>query len=131
PRHRVGVDLDSGKGVCVHPAVGLCCRATQLDLDAAFHQVCDEFPVWVADADMPIDVVCLIVQSNVAGICVKDSDHLGLGLPSGNIVHDKLEVKQRSEEVAFERQRCDAEYSVDLRQLYRNIDVKHFFFSGH
>src|SRR4030095_16885770 len=40
--HGIGVDLDSGNEVCVSPAMNLCRRATEFDLHAALHQVCNE-----------------------------------------------------------------------------------------
>ena len=43
--------------------------------------------------------------------CVKDHYNLGLGVPSRDIVDNELKVKERRRQIAFERQRRDAERS--------------------
>src|SRR6202040_2380983 len=93
-RHGIGVNLDPGNGICISPAVGRRGGATKLDLDAALYQVCDKFLIWIASSNIAVGVIRLIVQSHVASICVKDRDHAGLGIPVGDIVHDKLKVKE-------------------------------------
>ena len=43
-------------------------------------------------------------------IRMKDRDYQEFGLPVIDIVHNEPEVKERSRQIAFERQRSDAEY---------------------
>src|SRR6266404_8738480 len=59
PRHRIRVDLDSGKHVFVSPVVNLRRRATQLKVHTAFHQVRDEVFVRIAGCHIPFGVVRL------------------------------------------------------------------------
>jgi len=67
------------------------------------------------------------VQRRVSSVRMKDRDNLALRLPIGDIVHDEPKVKDSSRQIAFERQRCDAEYILDLCQFDGDIDVKRFF----
>src|SRR5260370_7398840 len=85
-RHGIGVNLDTGNGICISPAVGRRCGATKLDLDAALYQVCDKFLVWIASSNIAVGVIRLVVQIHMAGISVKDSDHTSLALPLRDIV---------------------------------------------
>ena len=93
PCHGIGVDLDSRKHVFVSPVVNLRRRATQLKVHTAFHQVRDEIFVWIAGCHVPFAVVRLVVQRHVARIRVKDRDHLGLGVPVGDVSTQSRNVR--------------------------------------
>lgn len=67
----------------------------------------------------------------MAGICVKDHYNLGLGVPIRDIVDNELKVQESRRQIAFERQRRDAERVLDLCQFDWDIDVKRFFLSSH
>jgi len=131
PRHGIGVDLNSGNSVRIPPTVGLCCSATEFDLDTVLHQVCDQFSIGIPSSNIAVVVVRLVVQRRVAGVCVKDYYNLGLGLPIGDIVHDELKVKERRRQIAFERKRCDAKDNLELCQFNWDINVKRFFLNSH
>ncbi len=77
--------------------------------ERAGHQVCDELLVRIAGRHLPFGVVRLVVQSHVARIGVKHCNHLGLGVPVGDVVLNKLKVKYRSWQIPFECQGRDAE----------------------
>src|SRR5215467_14830883 len=114
PRHGIGVDLDSGNDVRIPPAVGLCCSATEFDLDAALHQACDQLLIGIPGSNIAVVVVRLIVQRRVSSVRMKDRDNFELHLPIGAVVRDEPEVKESSRQIAFKRQRCDAEYILDF-----------------
>jgi hypothetical protein len=103
-RHGIRVDLDAGKQICVSPVVSLRGRATQLYSHAALLQVSDELFVGIAGRYVPVGIVGVIVQRHVAGVRVKDGDNIGVGVPAGSVIPDKLEVEDRSGQIPLERQ---------------------------
>src|SRR6266403_5781246 len=125
-RHRIRVDLDAGKQICVSPLVNCRRRSTQLNLHPTLHQIGNEFLVRVSGRYHSFGVVGNVVQSYVTGVCVKDSNDLSLRVPVGHICRDELEVENRSGKIPFECQSSNTECHLNLRQLHRDIDMKRF-----
>src|SRR5215471_2006096 len=131
PRHGIGVYLYSGNEVTIAPAVSPCCSSTELDLHTSVHQITNKFLVWVASRNIAVGVIRLVMQRHVTSIGMKDHYNLELRLPTGDIVHYELKVKERCWQVAFERKRCDTEHHLDLSQFDRDIDVQRFVLNSH
>jgi len=87
PDHRVGVDLYSGKEVRIAPVVGRSGRAAQLDLYTLLHQPGEELSVRIpglngmTGLNMTISVVGVIIEYEVGGVSVKDSNNLAFDVP--------------------------------------------------
>jgi len=62
----------------------------------------------------------------VTGVCVKDRQDLGLGVPVSDVMREELQVKNGRWQVPFERQGSDAEGHAKFCQSYWNIDAKRF-----
>ena len=77
-------------------------RATHLNLYAAAHQVGDETLVRITGLNISLGIVGLIVQSGVAGICIKYRNDLGLDVSVSYILRNELEVENGCWEVSFE-----------------------------
>ena len=121
--HGIRVDLNVGQQVGVAPVVSFGGRAAQFDAHAALYQVRHEVLVGIARGDVSIGIVGGIVQRRVAGIGVKDGDHLGFGVRVVDIAGDGLEVEDRGRQIAFERQSVDAVHRLHVLELHRDIDM--------
>src|SRR5215813_7183088 len=114
PRHGIRVDPDAGKQVGVDPPVRLGGCAAQLDLNATSGQDSDQILVGIAGRYIPFGVVGAVVQRHVAGVRVKHGDKLGLGVPTGDVVPDELQVENRSGQITLERQGTDTEHGFHV-----------------
>jgi hypothetical protein len=69
-------------------------------LHTAFHQLSEEFLVRIAGRHLSFGVVGIVVQSHVTGICVKDGNDLGLGLPVRDVVRDVSSTLRQPNSIA-------------------------------
>lgn len=46
--------------------------------------------------------------------------------PLRDVIFDELHMKNRSGKISLERQGADAEYHVDIKEPYRNVNVQWF-----
>ena len=93
--HGIRVDLDVGQQVGVAPVVSFGGRAAQFDAHSPLYQVRHEVLVGIAGGNVSIGIVGGIMQRHMAGIGMKDSDDLRLGVGVGDIIGDELKVENR------------------------------------
>src|SRR5262249_49890519 len=85
--HCIGVDLHSGKQVCIAPVISFRGRAAQLDLYALSHQPGEEVSVWVPGFNgmtgwnMTICVIGLVGKHEIGRVSVKNGNNLPFDVP--------------------------------------------------
>lgn len=99
-------------------------RAAQFDAHAEPYQVCHDVLIGIPGLDVSIGIIGGIVQRLMAGIGMKDSDDLRLGVGAGDIVGDELKVENRGRQIAFERQCANTADRLYVLEFHRNIDVE-------
>src|SRR6266849_5608716 len=65
---------------------------------------------WNAKAE-----VIAVFHTNAGHVTLKDRNHLGLGVPVGDVVFNKLKVEYGSRQIPFEHQGRDAEGHLHFR----------------
>jgi hypothetical protein len=85
----VGVDLYSGKEICIDPVVDFSGRAAQLDLYTLLHQSGDELSVGIPRLNMTICIIRIVVEQEIGSVPVEDRNNVPLDVPVTESVASK------------------------------------------
>jgi len=131
PGHGIQIDFYAWEQIRITPPIDPGGCPTKLDLCAALRQIGDKILVGVSSRDVTRGIIRIIVERHMTGIRVKHRDHVGLGVPFGDVPFDQLEVEKRGRQIALKLQIADAVHRLHELQLDGDIDNERMIGIGH